>query len=72
MGDHQHGAVEVDHEPLELVAPAHVEVRLGLVEQQHVGVTQQARGQADELPLTAGEHACLLRQIHVGEADLGE
>ena len=52
-----HGAVEAGHEPLELVAAAHVEVRLGLVEQQHVRAAGEAGGERDELALAAGELA---------------
>ena len=37
VGDHQDGAVEVVDQVLERVAPVHVEVRLGLVEQQQPG-----------------------------------
>ena len=40
---------------LELLAPAGVQVRLGLVQQQQLRLRDQARGQGDQLPLTARE-----------------
>ena len=72
MGDHQHGAVEAGHEPLELVAAAHVEVRLGLVEQQHVGAAREARGERDELALAAAELAGRALERRVGEAEVAQ
>ncbi len=55
MGDHQHRAVEVVDQPLEAVAAAHVEVRLGLVEQEQPRPPRQARGERDELALPAAQ-----------------
>ncbi len=55
--DHQDGAGELGHEPLELVAAAHVEMGLGLVEQQHVGAAGEAGGERDELALAAAQLA---------------
>ena len=72
VGDHQHRAVEAGHEPLELVAPAHVEVRLGLVEQQHVGAAREARGERDELALAAAELAGRPLERGVGEAEVAQ
>jgi hypothetical protein len=57
VGDHQDGAVEVLQQALEQLAAGHVEVGLGLVEQQHVGLACEARGERDELALAAGELA---------------
>ena len=57
VGDHHDGAGEVVDHRLELLAPAHVEVRLGLVEQQHVGTPGQAGGERDELALAARQLA---------------
>ena len=53
--DHEDGAVEVVDDPLELVAPVHVQVRLGLVEHQHLRAAGEARGEGDELALAAAE-----------------
>ena len=57
VGDHQHGAVEVVDQVLERVAAAHVEVRLGLVEQQQPGPPREAGRERDELALAAAELA---------------
>jgi hypothetical protein len=57
VGDHHDGAGEAVDHGLELVAPVHVEVRLGLVEQKQVGLARQAGGERDELALPAGELA---------------
>ena len=57
VGDHHDGAVEVVQQRAEPLAARHVEVRLGLVEQQHVGAARQAGGERDELALAAGELA---------------
>ena len=57
MGDHQHRAVEVVDQLLERVAAAHVEVRLGLVEQQQPGAPREAGGERDELALAAAQLA---------------
>ena len=72
MGDHQHRAVEAGHEPLELVAAAHVEVRLGLVEQQHVGAPRQAGGERDELALAAAELARRALERRRGEPEVAQ
>ena len=61
VGDHHDGAVEVVQQRAEALAARHVQVRLGLVEQQHVGPPRQAGGERDELALPAGE----LRRRHV-------
>ena len=57
---------------LEVLARLDVEVRLGLVEQEDVGIAQEARRQADELALAAGEDTRRLREIVVVETDVGE
>ena len=57
MGDHHDGAVEVVQQRAEPLAARHVQVRLGLVEQQHVGAPREAGGERDELALAAGELA---------------
>ena len=72
VGDHQHRAVEVGDEPLELVAPAHVEVRLGLVEQQHVGAAREAGGERDELALAAAELAGRALERLVVDAEVAQ
>ena len=72
MGDHQHRAVEAGHEPLELVAAAHVEVRLGLVEQQHVGAAREAGRERDELALAAAELARRARERGLGEPEVAQ
>src|SRR5581483_2732600 len=51
--DGDDGAVEGTHQLLERLD---VEVRLGLVEEQHVRVAEETCSQADELSLAAGEH----------------
>src|SRR5690348_14192154 len=65
-------AVEGSHQDLEPLARLDVQVRLGLVEEQHVGIAQQAGGEPDELALPAREHACRLGEIVVAETDTGE
>ena len=72
MGDHQHAAAEVGHQPLELVAPAHVQMRLGLVEQQHVGSPRQAGGERHELALAAAELARRALERRRGEPELAQ
>ena len=67
--DHQHGAVEVVDDPLELVAPAHVEVCLGLVEHQHLRPPREAGGEGGELALAAAQ---LAGRHVVGHAELVE
>ncbi len=57
MGDHHDRAVEVVEQRAEPLAARHVEVGLGLVEQQHVGPPREAGGERDELALAAGELA---------------
>ena len=57
VGDHHDGAVEVVEQRRQALAARHVEVGLGLVEQQHVGAPDQAGGERDELALAAGELA---------------
>ena len=57
VGDHHDRAVELVEQVAEPLAARHVQVRLGLVEQQHVGPPRQARGERDELALAAGELA---------------
>ena len=57
VGDHHDGAVEVVQQRAEALAPGHVQVRLGLVEQQHVGAAGEAGRERDELALPAGELA---------------
>ncbi len=53
MRDGDDRAVERAHQLLGVLAGVDVEVRLGLVEQQHVRVPEQAGGEADELSLAA-------------------
>ena len=72
MRDRDDGAVERAHQLLRVLARLDVEVRLGLVEQQHIGVAEQARGESDELPLAAREDARRLREVVLVEPDLGE
>ena len=57
VGDHHDGAVEVVEQRAEPLAARHVEVGLGLVEQQHVRAPGEAGGERDELALAAGELA---------------
>ena len=65
-------AVEGSHQLLHVLPRLDVEMRLRLVEQQHVGIAQQARGEPDELALAAGEDAGRLAEVVVVEADLRE
>ena len=65
MGDHQHGAVEVVEHRARAARAGHVEVRLGLVEQQHVGPARQAGGERDELALAAAQLAGRHRELVV-------
>jgi hypothetical protein len=62
VGDHQDRAREVGHEALELIAAAHVQMGLGLVEQQHVGAPREARREGDELALPAAQVARRARE----------
>ena len=55
-----------------MLARLDVEMRFRLVEQQHVGIAQQACGEPDELALPAGEDAGRLAEVVVVEADLRE
>ena len=57
MRDDDGGAVEGREQALEQRAADRVEVRLGLVEQQHVRVLREAGGERDQLALAAGERA---------------
>jgi hypothetical protein len=57
VGDHEDGAVEVVDQLLERVAPAHVEVRLRLVEQKKAGAAREAGRERDELALAAAQLA---------------
>ena len=57
MRDRDDRAVEAPREQLHPGAALVVEVRLGLVEQQHVGLLLEAGGERDELALTAREAA---------------
>src|ERR1700759_2137369 len=51
------GPVKPPQPPAEPLAATHVQVRLRLVEQQHVGTAREAGGERDELALAAGERA---------------
>ena len=55
MRHHHDRAREVAHELLDPAAPVGVQVRLGLVQQQQVGLLHQAGRQRDQLALAAGE-----------------
>ena len=86
LGDLRHGLVEevavVRHGDDGTVEPAHellhpltrldVEMRLRLVEQQHIGIAQQTCSEADELPLPAGEDAGRLGEVVVVQPDVDE
>jgi hypothetical protein len=67
--DHHDRAVEVVDDPLELVPAPHVEVRLGLVEHQHLRAAGEAGGKRGELALAAAQ---LLGRSVVGHAELVE
>ena len=69
MGDHQHRAVEAVDQLLERVAAVHVEVRLGLVEQQQPGPPRQAGRERDELALAAAQLAGRARERVVVEPE---
>ena len=70
MGDRDERAVEAAHQLLEPLARLDVEVRLRLVEQQHVRLAGEAGGERDELPLAAREDARRLDDVLVLEAEL--
>src|SRR5204862_6178951 len=55
VGDRDDGTVAAAPEALPPLAGRDVEVRLGLVEEQHVGIAHEARRQRRELPLAARE-----------------
>ena len=70
---HEHGrapagAQALGHEP----ACAQVEVRLGLVQHQQVGIRGQRPGQQDQSPLTARELAHAPRLGHAAQPELAE
>ena len=70
---HQHGraaagAQALGHEP----ARAQVEVRLGLVQHQQVGIRGQRSGQQDQSPLPARELAHPPRLGHAAQPELAE
>ena len=69
VGDHQHGAVEAVDQLLERVAPVHVEVRLGLVEQEQARPPRQAGRERDELALAAAQLAGRARERVVVEPE---
>ena len=72
MGDHQDGAVEVVDQVLERVAPVHVQVGLGLVEQQQPGSPREARRERDELALAAAELTGRARERVIVEPERGQ
>ena len=53
MRDDRDGAVELADEALEQAPVRGVEVRLGLVQEKHVRLLREARGEGDQLPLAA-------------------
>ena len=67
MRDRDGGAVERGEQVLEQRASDRVEVRLGLVEEEHVRVLGEAGGERDQLALPARERA--RRQEQVGLVD---
>ena len=70
--DRDDRTVEGTHQRLHPLTRLDVEVRFRLVEQQHVGVAQEARSETDQLALAAREHARRLREVVVIEADVDE
>ena len=72
VGDDEHRAVEVLDELLDDPPAGDVEVGLGLVEQQHVGRLDQARGERDELALAAAERARGAVEVLLGEAEVAQ
>ena len=70
MGDGDDRALEAACELLHPGASLVVEVGLGLVEQQHVGLLLEAGGERDQLPLPAGEGDRRLLELFGGEPDL--
>ena len=70
MADHHHGTVEAAHQALEVAAALGIEVRLGLVQQQHIRVLGEAGGQGHQLALAAGEHVRGLIELLRPQAEL--
>ena len=70
--DADDGAREIRDQVLEQLASARVEMGLGLVEQQQVGLADQARGQRHELALAAREQSGRPLEVVPGEPERGE
>ncbi len=67
--DRHDGTGELVHDRLEPSPPIRVEMGLGLVEQQQVGLADQAGRERDELALAAGERPGGQRQVIVVETE---
>ena len=70
MRDGDDRPVEAARETLDTSAAHIVEMCLRLVEEQHVGPLLEARGEGDELALTAGQSACRQLQLLLLETEL--
>ena len=68
--DDDRRAVEARDETLEQRAADGVEMRLRLVEQEHVRLLREAGGERDQLPLAARERARRQRELGLLEADV--
>ena len=63
MAHRQHRAAEPRHEPLQQLTAGEVEMRLRLVEEQQLGVLDEATDETDELALPA--RSTLRRQVEL-------
>ena len=70
--DRDDRAVERAHQTLDAFARLDVEMRLRLVEEQHVGLPEETRCEADQLPLASREDARRLGEIVVLEPDVDQ
>jgi hypothetical protein len=72
VGDDQHRAREARDELLDGPPPLDVEVRLGLVEQQDVRRADQARGERDELALSAAQLGGRAPEVGLAQAEVAQ
>ena len=67
--DHDDGAGELADQLLKSVSAYRVEVRLGLVEEEQVGLLRQTGGERHELALAAGELRMRALRLAIGESE---
>src|SRR4051812_21828916 len=72
VGDDQHRTREARHELLDRPPARDVEVRLRLVEQQHVGRAHEAGRERDELALAAAEPRGRALEVRIAEPEVAQ